>query len=230
MDRIQAEVAVEPPEALSDEEVVERVRDGEGALFEILMRRYNQRLYRTARSIVKDEAEAEDVMQQAYLNAYTHLAQFAQRAKFSTWLTRITIHEALSRLRRQGRLGEIGPALEQEDVVVKFPERGPDPEQQAWAGELRGLLEAALDALPPLYRSVVMLREVEGLSTEETAECLNVTVETVKTRLHRARGLLRQLLSERAGLAARDAFPFPAPRCDRIVARVMASADLRAAS
>jgi RNA polymerase sigma-70 factor, ECF subfamily len=208
-------------ERLSDEEVVDRVRSGEGALFEVLMRRHNQRLFRAARSIVKDDAEAEDVMQQAYVNAYTHLDQFAQRATFSTWLTRIAVHEALARLKHNGRFTDIDPALDDESVTRALPMPALDPEQQAQASELRRFLEAALDALSPRYHSVVMLREVEGLSTLETAACLGITEETVKTRLHRARGLLRRLLSGKAGLAARDAFPFPAPRCDRIVASVL---------
>ena len=207
-------------DALSDEDVVRRVRAGEVGLFEILMRRYNQRLYRAARSIVKDEAEAEDVMQQAYVNAYTHLHQFADRARFGTWLTRIAIHEALARARRRGRFTEID-AME-DDGRRDLLSKEPDPEREAMSGELRQALESALDALSPIYRTVFMLRDVEGLSTGEAAECLGVTEETVKTRLHRSRTLLREALFERAGLAARNAFPFLVPRCDRVVAAVLA--------
>ena len=156
------EVAV--PGQLTDLEIVRRVKAGEGALFELLMRRYNQRLYRVARSIVKDDAEAEDVMQQAYVNAYTHLDQFADRAKFSTWLTRITVYEALARLRRRGRLMEID-AMSDQDSRAVMASRGPDPEQEAITGELRVALERSLDSIPEIYRTAFVLREVEGLST-----------------------------------------------------------------
>ncbi len=213
-------------EALTDEEVVRRVRAGEHALFEILMRRHNQRVYRVARSIVKDEAEAEDVMQQAYVNAYTHLDQFADRAKFVTWLTRIAVYEALARARRRGRLTEIDPMSETDETGGGLTAKGLDPEQQAFTGELRRALELSLDALPEIYRTVFMLREVEGLSTAEAAECLGVTEDSVKTRLHRARSLMREELFERAGVGRNNAFPFHAPRCDRVVAAVFARLEL----
>jgi RNA polymerase sigma-70 factor (ECF subfamily) len=212
----------EAVQALPDEEVVERVRAGESALFEILMRRHNQRIYRVARSILKDDAEAEDVMQQAYVNAYTHLHQFADRARFSTWLTRIAIHEALAHARRRGRQAEVPVMTESDEVRAELWSRTPDPERAAFAGEIRRALEAALDTLPVIYRSVFVLRDVEGLSTQEAAACLEVSEDVVKTRLLRARALLRQELLERAGLAAADAFPFFAPRCDRVVAAVLA--------
>jgi RNA polymerase sigma-70 factor, ECF subfamily len=208
-------------EALSDEDVVRRVRAGETALFEILMRRHNQRLYRASRAILRDEVEAEDVMQQAYVNAYAHLDQFEDRASFATWLTRIAVHEALARVRRRGRFAEMD-VMGESDEIHADREGNPDPERQAYAGEVRRALEAALDALPLIYRSVFMLRDVEGMSTQEAADCLAVTQETVKTRLHRARALLREELFSRAGLTARDAFPFLVPRCDRIVAAVLA--------
>ncbi len=207
---------------LSDQEVVRRVKSGERGLFELLMRRYNQRLYRIARSIVRDDGEAEDVMQQAYVNAFAHLDQFASRAKFSTWLTRIAVHEALARVRRRGRLRAIDTVAEPEEhgLLLKSPD--PDPEQQALAGELRAALEASLDSIPEMYRTVFVLREVEGLSTAEAAECLETSEEVVRTRLHRARALLQQEMMSRAGSGARDAFTFHAPRCDRVVAAVMA--------
>lgn len=208
-------------DGLSDEDVVRRVRGGETALFEILMRRHNQRVYRAARAILRDETEAEDVMQQAYVNAYAHLHQFEDRASFATWLTRIAVHEALARARRRGRFAEMDAMGESDDVHVDRSGT-PDPELQAFAGEVRRALEASLDALPVIYRSVFMLRDVEGLSTQEAAECLSVTQETVKTRLHRARALLREELFQRAGLSAGDAFPFLVPRCDRVVAAVLA--------
>jgi RNA polymerase sigma-70 factor (ECF subfamily) len=215
---------------LSDQEVVRRVLAGEGALYELLMRRYNQRLYRVARSIVRDDGEAEDVMQQAYVNAYTHLAQFEDRARFSTWLTRIAVHEALARVRRRRRLSEIDSMTEGDDGGGVLRSNDPSPEQQALTGELRVALEASLDAIPEMYRTAFMLREVEGLSTSETADCLETSDDVVKTRLHRARALLRRELLARAGSGARAAFSFHAVRCDRVVAAVIAQLQLDVAN
>ena len=206
---------------LADEEVIRRIRAGEPELFEILMRRYNQRLYRVARSIVKNEAEAEDVMQQAYVNAYAHLDQFAERARFSTWLTRIAVHEALGRLRRRRRVQEVDVSSETEGTGATLTSGEASPEQQALAAELRLLLEGAVDALPHTSRAAFVLREVEGLSTAEAAECLGVSEDVVKTRLHRARLQLRKELFDRAGLVRQDAFAFHATRCDRVVAAVL---------
>lgn len=209
---------------LTDAEVVDRVRSGDTALFEILMRRHNQRVYRVARAVVKDEAEAEDVMQQAYINAFTHLGQFEQRSQFSTWLTRITVYEALARRRkRRGEepLTTTDPA-NGEDVPRALASPEADPERQAYGRELGRVIEDAVDALPDTYRSVFMLREIEGLSTSETAEGLDLGEEAVKTRLHRARAMVRRGISARLGAAAgREAFQFQAPRCDRIVAAVL---------
>ena len=214
-----------PAAGLPDDEVVQRVRRGETSLFEILMRRYNQRLYRVARAILRDEAEAEDVMQHAYVAAYTHLDQYAGRAQFSTWLTRIAIYEALARARRRGR--EVGPwDGADDDAVSLLRSAWPDPEQQVLEGEMRNLLESAIESLPVPYRSVFVLREVEGLSTAETAECLGVSGDVVKTRLHRARVLLREELIERAGPAS-AVYPFPCPRCDRVVNAVFARLNLK---
>jgi RNA polymerase sigma-70 factor (ECF subfamily) len=216
--------------APGDLEVVRRVLRGESALFEVLMRRYNQRLYRTARAILRDEAEAEDVMQQAYVNAYQHLDQFAERASFATWITRIAIHEALARARRRARVGEIDAMTEyNEDGPARLATRDLDPEQQALAGELRCVLEQSVDALPQAYRSVFVLREVEGLTTAEVAACLEVSEDVVKTRLHRARGMLREEIFARAGLTAAHAFAFHATRCDRVVAGAFERLGLRPA-
>jgi RNA polymerase sigma-70 factor (ECF subfamily) len=204
---------------MSDEELLQRVRAGDTALFEVLMRRYNQRLYRVVRSIMGNSIEIEDAIQQAYVNAFFHLHQFAERARFATWLTKIAVHEALARARRRSVADgneSIDPAS-----MDAHPSALPDPEHQAFAGELRHMLEAALEALPESYRVVFMLREVEGLSTIDTAECLEINEDTVKTRLHRARGLLRDELYARAGAATAEAFQFHAPRCDLVVARVM---------
>ena len=205
----------------SDEEIVRRVIGGDHALFEILMRRYNQRLYRIARSILRDDSQTEDVIQQAYVNAYLHLAQFGDRARFSTWLTKVAIHEALARTRRR-RCDVMDPAKADGQPMEQLPSTLPDPEHQAFASELGRLLEAAVEALPESYRVVFMLRQIEGLSTAETAECLEIGEDTVKTRLHRARGILRNDLFTRAGTEAPNAFQFHAVRCDRIVETVFA--------
>jgi RNA polymerase sigma-70 factor, ECF subfamily len=206
---------------LSGLEVVRRVRDGKTALFEILMRRYNQRLYHIARTILRDDAEAEDVMQQAYVNAYVHLDQFAERASFSTWLIKIAVYEALARSRRRGAT-ELRPVVESgEDIMTQVHTRAPDPEHQAFATELRNLLESAIDGLPEHLRIVFTLRQIEGLSTAETAQGLEISEENVKTRLHRARALLRDDLFARTGAATSGAFQFHLSRCGRVVAGVL---------
>jgi RNA polymerase sigma-70 factor (ECF subfamily) len=203
-----------------DVDVVDQVLRGQTAMFELLMRRYNERVYRAARSIVRNDQEAEDVMQQAYVNAFTHLRQFNGSARFSTWLTRIAINEALARVRRQGRYQTFDEEL---SIVEPFMPSNPsdNPERQAFASELRGLLEWAIDALPNGMREVFVLREVEGLSTSEVAECLGVSEDVVKTRLSRGRAALRRLLMERTGATAPEAFRFYRPRCDRVVANVL---------
>ena len=205
----------------SDAALIQQVLAGNTAVFELLMRRYNERVYRAARSIVRDEAEAEDVMQQAYVNAFTHLRQFNGSARFSTWLTRIAINEALARVRRLGRYEAFDEELSN---VEPFMSRTPadNPERQAFSHELAGLLEWAIDRLPNGMREVFVLREVEGLSTAEVADCLGVSEDVVKTRLSRGRAQLRQRLTERTGAAAAEAFRFYRPRCDRVVATVLA--------
>ncbi len=208
---------------MSDEELVRRIRGGDTALFEILMRRYNTRLYRVARSILRDDAEAEDVMQQAYVNAYTHLDQFADRAKFSTWLTKIAVYEALARTRRaQRETTAIDDGDAEGSLMERLPSSERTPEAEAYGRELGGMLEEAVAALPETFRTVFMLRDVEGLSTGETADCLGINEDTVKTRLFRARAHLRRDLTTRIGGEAAGAFQFHATRCDRIVERVMA--------
>jgi RNA polymerase sigma-70 factor (ECF subfamily) len=211
---------------LSDAQVIERVLAGELPLFEILMRRYNQKLYRVVRAVLKDESDVEDVMQQAYVNAFMHLRQFEDRSRFSTWLTRIALNEAFGRRRRM-RLVDSIPADDGASGVQAIRSTQPDPERQAYARELRELLEHAIDALPEGYRLVFMLRVVEGLSTSETGEGLGLGHEAIKTRLHRARVMLRRSVAERLGEAARFAFPFHAPRCDRIVRGVFSRISLR---
>jgi len=215
-----AEVATSQ-EPLSDEEVVTRVLAGETGLFEIVMRRHNQRLYRVARAILRNDGEAEDVMQDSYVRAYEHLDQFAGRAKFSTWLTRIAVHEALARQRRGSRYQELEPMSEREgDPMDRFASVTPNPEQQASNSEIRRLLEEAVEKLPDSYRIVFVLRDVEEMSTTDAAEALEITEENVKIRLHRARVLLRKSLYARAGIERKEAFNFNAVRCDRVVKNV----------
>ena len=206
---------------LSDEQVVGLVLEGQTALFEVLMRRHNERLYRAARAILRDESEAEDVMQQAYVNAYAHLRQFDGRSAFATWLTRIAVNEAIGRARRRGRYQPLGDDDGMNVRMVTPVSSSPDPERQAFTVEMRAVLEAAVDALPDGYREVFMLREIEGLSTAETANCLDLNESVVKTRLLRARAALRQELFERVGAAAATSFSFLRPRCDRVVTAVL---------
>jgi RNA polymerase sigma-70 factor, ECF subfamily len=209
--------------ALADEEIVSRVQAGEHALFEILMRRHNQRLYRAARAIVRDENEIEDVLQQTYMNAFSHLRQFEARSQFSTWLTRILINEASRRRRKLQRAPAGGSTVDAFEAQAAAPRpTEPTPEHRAYVSELRRVLEEAVDALPGTYRIVFMLRDIEGMSTSETALALGLADEAVKTRLHRGRAMIRRAVRERIGGVAADAFPFYAPRCDRVVSAVLA--------
>lgn len=211
---------LEKTRTLTDEEVVGRVRAGDLAMYEVIMRRYNQRLYRIARAILHDDVEAEDVMQDAYVRAYTHLEQFAGRSAFSTWLSRITVHEALTRLRARNRHPQIDVTEYDGEISMKTPSNSLDPEKSASAGQLREFLEEAVLNLPENYRTVIMLRDIEELSTAETAEALDLTEENVKIRLHRGHGMIRNWLFERIGPGAREAFPFMGIRCDRVVQNV----------
>jgi len=199
-------------DSLTDEEIVDRVRAGDRALFELILRRHNERIYRTVRSILRDETEVEDAMQQAYVDAFAHLGDFAGRARFSTWLTRIAVHEALARKRRQRPEGEL---------MTNLPDPNRSPEQRTQDAETQKLLVTAIDELPEHFRTVFVLRAVQGLSVEETAETLDLNTETVKTRLHRARGLLQKAIIARTEPALARALPFPATRCDRVVAAVL---------
>jgi RNA polymerase sigma-70 factor (ECF subfamily) len=216
-----------PAAALPDRDLIARVRAGERGLFEILMRRHNQRLYRTARAIVQDEVEVEDVLQQAYLNAFAHLDQFEARSQLSTWLTRIVINEAAAR-RRSSQYGPATRDGESSAALATLASADPSPEHQAYACELQRLLEAAVDSLPERYRLVFMLRDVEGLSTSETGLGLGLGDEVVKTRLHRARAMIRRVVTERFGPVVAGAFRFHAPRCDRVVAKVLTAIDATA--
>jgi RNA polymerase sigma-70 factor (ECF subfamily) len=208
-------------EGWTDEEVVERVRAGAIALYEILMRRYNQRLYRVARAILRDDSEAEDVMQDSYVLAYQHLHQFEGRAPFSAWLTRITVRAALARLKSRSRIQQLDLNEDSGEPTMNLADPAPSPEQMASRGELGHLLEEAVLGLPDQYRSVVMLRDVEELSTSETAAALELTEQNVKVRLHRGHAMLRGWLFDRVGARVKEAFPFMGVRCDRVVQAVL---------
>jgi RNA polymerase sigma-70 factor, ECF subfamily len=211
----------------TDEHIVDRVLAGETALYELLMRRHNQRLYRIARAVLRDDAEAEDVMQDAYVRAYQNLASFEGRAKFSTWLTRIALHEALARVRKRSRFQSIESSDSSEGDVMNFvASSGRTPEQESYDRELSSVLERAVLSLPDDYRVVFMLRDVEGMSTEETAQCLSLTQENVKVRLHRAHAKLRKQLYSAVGATTARCFQFHAVRCDRIVSGVFRRLEL----
>jgi RNA polymerase sigma-70 factor (ECF subfamily) len=205
----------------SDEEVVKRVLGGETALYELLMRRHNQRLYRVARAILRDDGEAEDVMQDAYVRAYRNLSSFEGRAKFVTWLTRIAVNEALARSRKHFRFRSLDVSDETKgEDMNSVMSAGRSPKQEAYDRELSGVLQKAVLTLSEEHRLVFVLRDVEGLNTEETAKCLNLTQDNVKVRLHRAHAALRKQLSTAIGDTAGKCFQFQAVRCDRVVANV----------
>ena len=203
----------------SDEEVVAEVLKGETSLFDVLVRRHNQRLFRVVRGIVADDGEAEDVMQDAYVHAYQHLAQFEGRASFSTWLIRIAVRNAMARRQRRGRFEAIdagGGRNQGGDPMDPLASGAPNPEQCTSARETTSLLEKAIVALPEKYRAVLMMRDLEEMSVEETADCLGISQVNVKVRLHRARTLMRKELYVRARATGLAAFPFLGPRCDRM--------------
>jgi len=206
--------------AASDTALVERVRRGEPESFSMLMHRHNRRLFRVARSIVGSDNDAQDVVQHAYVCAYVHLGQFAGESAFSTWLTRIVINEALARqksARRARDLAAGGPELDWRSGG----NASATPEDDVARRELASLLEAAIDELPESYRITLVLREIEGLSTAEVADCLEISEEAVRVRLHRARALLRDDLCDRVGPAAPDVFSFGGERCRRLSERVL---------
>jgi RNA polymerase sigma-70 factor (ECF subfamily) len=207
---------------LEDEVVVRRVLSGEKELFEILLRRYNQTLYRVIRGYLRDEADVEDAMQDTYLKAFDKLEQFQGKAAFSTWLIRIGINEALLRLRKLRRVRSL--VSQEADVeagkMIQLPDpREMNPEKQAIQVETRQLLEKAIDHLPEKLRVIYILKEVEGLKNEEIARCLDISEPNVKVRLHRARTMLKETLYRIS--ASTEIFEFGNSRCDGIVARVM---------
>ena len=199
---------------MTDAEIVRRVATGDHAAFTELMRRHNRLLYRTARAILKDDAEAEDAMQEAYLLAFRAIANFRGEAKLSTWLVRIVANEALGRLRRRGRVAP---------VVAMLDTSTPDePERAAVRAEALRLLESKVDCLPDAFRTVFVLRGLEEMSVEETATALGIPEATVRSRYFRAKGLVREALASEIDAAFDDAFRFDGERCDRIVAAVLA--------
>jgi RNA polymerase sigma-70 factor, ECF subfamily len=217
-DLTQDSAASEP----SDAALIDRVRRGDPSGFVPLMQRYNQRLFRVARAIVRDDVEAEDILQHAYLSAFTHLHQFAGMAAFSTWLTRIVVNHALLRQRQQQRLR--GMAEESGTPDWRSGTSGLlNPEDHASRNELARALEAAIDALPETYRAIVVLREIDGMSVQEAAECLAISEEAARVRLHRARTMLRVELGQRAGAAVTDVFAIGGERCAAIVTRVQSA-------
>jgi RNA polymerase sigma-70 factor (ECF subfamily) len=207
-----------------DLELVQRALARDGAAFRIIMERNNRRLYRVARSILRNDSEAEDAVQEAYVNAFAHLDSFRGDSSLSTWLSRIAMNEALGRLRRERPSVELDAIETQrtEAQIIQFPQSGAsDPERTMAQREILQLVERAADNLPEIFRIVFVTRVIEGMSVEETAELLGLQPETVKTRLHRARRLVRDQLDEQIGPVLMDAFPFAGRRCERLTDAVM---------
>jgi RNA polymerase sigma-70 factor, ECF subfamily len=218
--------------AKDDAALARAVEAGDRRAFEHLMRRHNRALYRTARAILKDDGEAEDAVQEAYLQAYRSIAKFRGDARLSTWLVRIVANEAFGRLRKRARRAAIVPLRVDEDETaretaheVRTESEAPAmdrPDNAAFRSEMRHLIESRIDALPDVYRAVFVLRAVEELSVEETATSLGIAESTVRTRFFRARSLLREALAQDVDRAYVDAFGFAGERCDRIVTHVLA--------
>lgn len=211
---------------MSDFDIAQRIAAGDRDELRRLMRRYNQRLYRTARSILRDDAEAEDAVQEAYILAYQSISQFRGGAKLSTWLVRIVVNEALGRLRRRSRRAELirldGTTEEiGEDPELNMSDVTQEPERAAMRAETRRLLESKIDQLPDAFRTVFVLRAVEDMSVDEAAACLGIPPATVRTRYFRAKGLLREALAREIDFNLEHAFSFAGDRCDRIVAGVL---------
>ena len=216
------------PTGLSDSALVERIATGDQLAFEAVMRKYNGKLYRIARAILKNDSDAEDVLQDAYLDAYRHIREFRGGSELATWLTRIVINQALMRVRKERRRSSIIPfrsALmhETDSPEAQVPDQQSEsPSASAIRAETRRMLERRIDELPVAFRTVFIMREVEEMSVEETARCLSITPATVRTRLFRARALLREALAREIDTATGDVFAFAGARCDRIVSAVLA--------
>lgn len=197
-------------------------RDAEA--FRTLIRRHNQKLYRLARSIIRNDSEAEDIVQETYVTAFAHLGSFRGEATLATWLSRIAINEALGRLRKKRRAQAVmSEQTASEAHIIPFPLNAgsDDPERTMAQRQILALVEQATDALPDVYRTVFVARVIEGLSLEETADLLGIKPQTVKTRLHRARSLVRRQLDAQIGPLMLDAFPFAGRRCERLTIAVM---------
>jgi RNA polymerase sigma-70 factor (ECF subfamily) len=212
-------------EALQDADLVRMALQRHADAFRIIMQRHNRRLYRCARSIVRDDAEAEDIVQEAYVNAFSKLAAFRGESSLATWLTRITLNEALGRVRRRrpavawDSLDTVGRDKAQ---VIAFPlTANADPERTAAQREIGRFIERAVDGLPERFRMVFVMREIEEMSVEETADFLGLRQATVKTRLHRARRLLRTALDDQLAAALTEAFPFAGMRCARMTDAIL---------
>ncbi|TPL00223.1 MULTISPECIES: RNA polymerase sigma factor [unclassified Mesorhizobium] len=209
----------------SDMALVRRALARDPGAFRAIIKTHNQRLYRIARGVMRNDAEAEDVVQEAYMRAFANLGAFRGEASLSTWLSRIVINEALGRLRKRKRV--VAMPENPEAQIIRFPlnqndlNPGDDPERTMAQRQILGLVERATDSLPDVYRTVFVARVIEGLSIEETAELLGIRQETVKTRLHRARALVRKALDDEIGPVLLDAFPFAGRRCDRLTQAVM---------
>jgi len=217
--------AASPSVDPSDLDVSKRVAAGDEAAFEALMRKNNRTLFRVARAILKDDAEAEDALQIAYLHAYQGIHGFRGQAKLSTWLTRIVVNEALMRARQRNRQAAVLPIDAPAEGYDAIPERedaaDQRPDAAAMRAETRAMIERRIDALPEAFRTVFILRALEELSVEETAACLGIPEATVRTRFFRARSLLRESLAREIDLATSEAFSFAGERCDRIVGSVL---------
>jgi RNA polymerase sigma-70 factor (ECF subfamily) len=215
--------------APNDLDLVSRARARDGAAFRAIMRMHNQKLYRLARSIVRNDSEAEDIVQETYVTAFAHLASFRGEASLATWLSRIAINEALGRMRRKRRAAAVimsEPLVDAQIIPFPLAVSSDDPERSMAQKQILKLVEQATDALPDAYRTVFVARAIEGLSIEETAELLGIKPQTVKTRLHRARDLVRKQIDERIGPILLDAFPFAGKRCERLTTAVMKRLDL----
>lgn len=211
-------------EAETDVALAARVAAGDVAAFEVVMRRYNRRLFRLARATMRDDAEAEDALQEAYLLAYRRMGQFRGEATLGTWLSRLVLNECFGRLRRAARRHNVVPfvpAPADTDLDTMATSGDETPDQAAQRAEMRGLIERKLDALPAAFRTVFVLRCVEELTVEETAAALGLPEATVRTRHFRARSLLREALAGEIDLAERDLYEFGGWRCDRVVAAVL---------
>lgn len=213
-------------DSLTDQELVDLASQRDEAAIRTITKRHNRRIYRVARAILRNDVEAEDVVQETYVRALTGLAGFRGEAALGTWLTRIAMNEALGRLRRQRPTVDWDTVGEQPRIqaeIIQFPASAMtgDPERTMAQSEIRNVLEKAIDSLPDGFRMVFVTRIVEGMSVEETAEALGLRPETVKTRLHRARSLLRDTLEKELGPALTDTFPFDGRRCERMTDAVV---------